>query len=467
MPLKVKTAMKNNEPEYKFTIKKYFCNKAEKYTVFAGTAILSAMFIYWLFTSEYSVFGIIAAAVSAALFLILSIKAAHTLFTSFLFQNDSQAAIEKEPKNILLKIFFGVILFDAALISFILVYKYLTGAADSLKETLEFLRGLDSRHYLDISREWYLSSGSIDRLCQIVFLPLYPTLVGFLNAFTGYDIISGLIVSGLCFAGAFCVLYRLLRLDMPHSDVIRTLKYLIIFPGCFFFAVPMTESLFLLLCVSSIYSARKDKWLLSGILGALCSFTRSVGLSLVIPLIIEWIYSLKKENKKVSGKTLRKAACILLVPLGFAAYIYINYAVTGDPFKFMYYQANHWSQHFGFFFNTAAYQLENIINSASWQTALGLWLANLLSLYSSLIIMILGAKKLRSSYAVWFICYYFVAMGATWLLSAPRYTLVMFPVAICLSELTKKKRTDIALFTVTLIFSALYLFCYLNGWQVW
>ena len=81
-------------------------------------------------------------------------------------------------------------------------------------QTLDFWTCTDSRHYLDIARDWYLSEGSIDRLVQLVFLPGYPLLVRAVMGITGDALTAGLLASALCFAGAGVLLYRLLRLDL-------------------------------------------------------------------------------------------------------------------------------------------------------------------------------------------------------------------------------------------------------------
>lgn len=155
--------------------------------------------------------------------------------------------------------------------------------------------------------------------------------------------------------------------------------------------------------------------------------------------------------------------------MGFAVYLYINYTVAGDPLQFMEYQSTHWGQNFGLFFNTAAYQMENAISywSKSPNVALGLWTANLIAAFSALTVMLLGAKKLRPSYTAWFLAYFFVAIGATWLLSAPRYLLVMIPLPMALSMLTRKRRTDWIVSCCCLVLGVAYLFAFIMRWQVW
>ena len=56
-------------------------------------------------------------------------------------------------------------------------------------------------------------------------------------------------------------------------------------PGCFFFATPMSESLFLLLTAAALYLARTCRPILSGLCGAGAAFTRSLVL-LPVPLAL-------------------------------------------------------------------------------------------------------------------------------------------------------------------------------------
>lgn len=160
---------------------------------------------------------------------------------------------------------------------------------------------------------------------------------------------------------------------------------------------------------------------------------------------------------------------LLAVPLGFAAYCFVNYTVAGDPFKFMEYQRVHWYQQLGWFFNTAAYQTENAVSAAGESTALlqGLWLPNLLAQLCSLCVMILAAKRLRASYTAYFIASFAVTIGATWLLSAPRYLAAVFTLPAALALLSTKKNTERALLALSALLFAAYFTAFLLRWQVW
>lgn len=445
-----------------------------------GLLALSALFVqWWCANPAVSIPGRISAFLSAALFGAVCLRFVPEWMK---FWSVGQGpgrlpaardeAASDAPAHIEVKIFFSFLAVNAAVILLVFLLRKGAGYGGTFLENLEFWRCTDSAHYLDIARDWYLSEGEWDRLVQLVFLPGYPIVVRLVNYVVGCDLYSGMIVSALSFAGAGCVLYRLLRLDMTHRDAARTLKYLCILPGAFFFTAPMSESLFLLLCASCVYCARTGKWTLGCLLGGLAAFTRSLGLTLFVPLFFEWIRAIRGgSDKEVGGKGRRalQGVSLLLIPAGFAVYCWINYLVSGDPFRFMEYQSVHWGQHLGCFFNTAAYQLEQAISSfsASPHNMLGLWIPNLISCFACLIMMLFAAGKMRPSYTAWFIAYFFIAIGATWLLSAPRYLVALIPVLIAVSILTKKPKVNMAATPCCVLLYLLYLYAFVMRWQVW
>ena len=135
----------------------------------------------------------------------------------------------------------------------------------------------------------------------------------------------------------------------------------------------------------------------------------------------------------------------------------------------MVYQREHWGQELGLFFNTAAYQLDNVI--ACWPgnitNLLGLWLPNVVFDFAALGVMVYAAKKMRPGYVAWFIAYYFIATGATWLLSSPRYMVSLLSFFLALSSLARTRTRDAALSTALIILNILYTIAFVMRWQVW
>jgi len=170
-------------------------------------------------------------------------------------------------------------------------------------------------------------------------------------------------------------------------------------------------------------------------------------------------------------KDLARGVCaLLLVPAGFAGYLWINYLVAGNPFQFMIYQHEHWSQGLGLFFNTAAYQTHYALDAAErgeYSTLMGLWLPNLAAVFGALAILLAAAKKLRASETAWAIAYYVIAVGATWLLSAPRYMAVLLPLPTGLALVSERKRVRIALYALLALGNVSYLVMFALRRGVW
>ena len=271
-----------------------------------------------------------------------------------------------------------------------------------------------------------------------------------------------MLVSILSFAGALCAFYRLVLIDCDEETALRAVIMLCLIPGAFFFVAPMSESFFLLLSALCLLYARKRKWLLAGAYGALASFTRSLGLLLFVPLFMETAADLLHGRKE----SRRGLAALAMIPLGFGLYCLINYFVAGNAFQFMVYQREHWFQELGLFFNTAAYQMRYALG-AKQETLMGLWLPNLIVLFSTPVILFAGAKKLRASYTLWAIAYYVVAVGATWLLSAPRYMAVLLPIPMTLARLGEKRWARIAIYEILAASELYYLTMFVLRRSVW
>lgn len=433
-----------------------------------GLLALAVLYILWLRQSHDSAWGKLLALCSAALFAGVCLR----FVPGWMRFWDPRAAlpepqVSSEPSHMGIKIFACLLAYVIFIHVLVYVLRGAAGYGWNFQDCLNFWTCTDSKHYLDIARDWYLSEGDWDRLVQLVFLPGYPLAVRAVSLLVGDQLIAGLLVSALCFAGSGVVFYRLMRLDHAHGYAMRALLFLCLVPGAFFFAAPMSESLFLLLSTGCLYLARKRKWFLACLLGALAAFTRSLGLALFVPVLFE-MTACCVRGKKGPGRFLPFLA-LLLIPGGFACYCLINYQVSGDFFKYMEYQSVHWGQRLGLFFNTAAYQLDNAV--WRWESDKpmfwGLWLPNLLAAFGALALMLPAAKKLRSSYTAYFLAYFFVAIGATWLLSAPRYLAVLLPLPMAMAALTEKKAAAMTLTLAEILAGFFYLLAFVLRWQVW
>ena len=425
-----------------------------------GIAVLAAIFALWCSRAQYGVVGMTAAVVATVGFAAVCLRFVPVWVSAWRDGEPFLLSDDNSHPHLCVQIFTAVVLWDVLIIAAVYILRRIFGSTDGFFDALDFWTCTDSGHYLDIARDWYLSEGSVDRLVQLVFLPGYPVIVRLFSAITGDTLAAGLIVSALCFAGANVMLYKLVRLDADHDTAFRAVKFLSLSPAVFFFVAPMSESLFLFCTLSCIYLVRRGKMLPGCLLGTYAAFTRSLGVILLVPVFFELVQRRARFRDYLTA---------LLIPLGFAAYCLINYLVAGDALKFMDYQHEHWNQQLGWFFNTAAYQTENAVYSFSQNKPnfFGLWLPNILAQLISLALMLFAVKKLRSSYTAYFLAYFIVAMGATWLLSAPRYITALFTVPVALAAVTQNRRADICITALTCLSGFAYLCEFVLRWQVW
>ena len=123
------------------------------------------------------------------------------------------------------------------------------------------------------------------------FFPLYPLLVRAVSvALLGHPFAASLLVSNAAFVGALVVLYLLTDLELGERAARTTVMLVSFFPTSYFFLMPYSESLFLLLAASAFWAARRGRWALAGASGALAALTRSVGVVLAPALLLEALH---------------------------------------------------------------------------------------------------------------------------------------------------------------------------------
>lgn len=192
----------------------------------------------------------------------------------------------------------------------------------------------DGVHYLKIAQDGYTANYSQ------AFFPLFPLLVRLLalvvpkhatlNTALYVDpayFWSGLILSNFFFILSLLVFYKLLRLDFNNKWSFKTVILLLTFPLAFYFGAIYTESLFLLLLVSTLYLLRRKKFLKAGVLIGLATATRVFGVLLILVYLIEVL-----KNKNFNIKSLFG---MMVSPLGLLGYMYYLKLNFGDALYFL------------------------------------------------------------------------------------------------------------------------------------
>jgi hypothetical protein len=127
-----------------------------------------------------------------------------------------------------------------------------------------------------------------------------------------------------------------------------------------------------------------------------------------------------------------------LVPLGFVWYLFINYQVTGDPFAFQEIVRQKWYKSLTW----PWVGIWNTFESFSWRKRSEIWLIfvpELIFVGLTFIATIISFIKLRPSYAMWMASNWLLITSTSFILSTPRYSLLLFPIPILLARVTRHR----------------------------
>ncbi len=303
----------------------------------------------------------------------------------------------------------------------------------------------DAIHYMDIAQYGYTTDG--DRKFDLAFFPFYPLLVRIASYVIGNYIVSGIVVSGIFSIAAAYFLKKITLLDYSKEMALSAVLFLFIFPTSYFLHLPYTESLFLTLSIGAFYFARKSLWLWAGIFGLFACMTRINGLFLVPALLFEIFY-----EYRASKSFNRRWLWILLVPIGFLVYLFVNYYVTGNALTFLTYQKEHFTKSLDFPWKGIIETFKSLNRSPNDSMMIGY--QELLFVGIGLLATIFSWLKQRKSYSVWMTLNWVLFTSTSFILSVPRYTLTLFPMFIAFAFLSEKNYSFKILIT---IWSILYL----------
>ena len=323
----------------------------------------------------------------------------------------------------------------------------------------------DARHYIFIAENWYTNEG--DDALLIVFFPLFPLFIRVFNLITHNSFYSAQIINAAATALTAGFTYvTLIPVIGEKRARIGAFVYLLL-PGAIFLNSPMSEPLFMLFSVLVFNSVQKRRFILAGIFTALAGFTRSLGVLLAVPVALTGlglIVKLIKERKPFAGTLGRVLLGLAISTFGTLGYLYINYNINGDPFKFLEFQWSNWNQKASPFFDTPRYFLHYIKYSVINKPAnlVSLWIPGLIAIFGSLLLILVKTKKLPAAYTVFFLCYYAVAVGCTWLLSSVRYLCAALPLTAAIAHSCDKRYKTVPVFILLFVLYLSYMLMYMK-----
>lgn len=292
----------------------------------------------------------------------------------------------------------------------------------------------DGNNYLSIAKNGYQATGNY----SFAFFPLYPLLIAGFSHLVSFPFFVAWFISIFSFIGSIILLRKIILLDFSEKIAQSAFFLLLLFPTSFFFFATYTESLFLLFVLASIYSFRKEKYVLSAVLAAGASATRLAGLG----LIFFFAYEIFVSKKRHLG--LRYVPIIGTI-IGTAAYMLYLYLTKNDPFYFFTVQRTEFHRAALVFplQTVVAIPIKWLINRenvfAQWFT--GIMFAEIVCSLIFLKLLILGFfKKIRTSYLIFALFAWSLPLVTGTPSSMLRYVLVLFPGFITLAVLLEDKR---------------------------
>ncbi len=288
----------------------------------------------------------------------------------------------------------------------------------------------DAAWFLTIATRGYdVADGSA------AFFPLYPLSIRLVAGLPGIGPLgAALIVSNLCFAGALVMLHGLTRLEGMSRETARlTVLLLAIFPTGFFFLAPYTEGPFLLASISAFWFARRDRWWLAALAGALAAGTRSVGVLIALALCVEAALQHRRLGRTL-GPRVAAALAVGVGPLLYLAWWRVQHGDATVPWT----AQRNWSREARWPWTTLAEGVGD-----AWRLG-GYWLVDALVVGVILLAVIAGLRWLRPTYSVYAIASLALPLVYAWptrpLLSMPRFVAVIFPAFWVLARASERRR---------------------------
>lgn len=315
------------------------------------------------------------------------------------------------------------------------------------REWLEIWNRWDSINYQKLAQNGYAATG--DNAPLLVFYPLFPWAVRLVRPIVSDYLVAAFLVSTIASMVLVIVFFRLVKLDHSKEFARRAVWFLFVFPTSYFLHIGYTESLFLVLVVSSVFSARKQRWWLAGICGALACLTRANGVVLLPVLAVEAAHQYW-TTRRWNWQWL----WILVAGLGFAGYLLLNQHVTGNAFAF----TSIMQQNFFKSLSSPATGIRAVLHAMNRNPSEAEMVGTqeFLFILLGLICTIVSWVKLRPAYAMWMTGNWLLFVSVSFVLSVPRYTLTMFPIFILFAMLAAKRVWMSAITVWSILYLALF-----------
>ncbi len=306
----------------------------------------------------------------------------------------------------------------------------------------------DSSWYIEIAKGGYKTQ------LQTAFWPLYPWLMARLHDILGTTYASCGIVISLCsFVVAVYLLGLLVFRYFRLSTALAAMALFAFSPTSFYFDAVYTESLFLALSIAAVYASTTNRFLIASILVMFATLTRNTGIILSVIVVFDYLRWRKIGFKLWQSqwwKGLNRDACWLPIPIiGLFFYcIWLNWKF-GNPFAFLTAE-KHWYRVYMPAWETYTKSWYLLFDSHQTTLSNGYLLFEIATFSVAILFILLGLRYISRSEA--FLGWWVYILAVTWiastepsmnipdyLVSFPRYLLMLFPGIVYLADILRPK----------------------------
>lgn len=328
-----------------------------------------------------------------------------------------------------------------------LVIAHATGRAESYCGNMYgYWAKWDAPHYIGLIKNWYVNEG--DARFHIVFFPMYPLVCRvLLPIFGGNADVSAMVVANCSAVAAGALMYQLTALERSERTAVRAVRLFFLNPLSFFLSIPYTESMFLLLTIASVYLARRRKYGAALIIGAMCAACRLMGIAVAIPVFHAMLCDDRDSGRICAKQFAKRFAQCLAILAGLAAYLLLNWKVTGNPLQFWIYQRDHWYNTTGTLWNTFAYTMRYALEYDA-PMRLATWAPTVVLIYGTIGVLIAQMRRANAGDAAYGWAYMYMTIVPTWLISGPRYVSGLYCLYPMLADRAEKKWQSVLLMAV-------------------
>lgn len=333
----------------------------------------------------------------------------------------------------------------------------------------------DAVHYIRLAKGGYTAYYENGEPILLAFFPLYSIIVSCMKLIIPNYLLSGLLVSILCYIAGCCFFYALVVSEYGKEIGKRAVFYISIFPFSFYFGGIMTESLFFLTVSATLYYIKKHNWSVVALTGILASLSRMQGILIIIPATIEIIVTYKvfdlirkKQWNELWEKVIKNTFWVGLICVGPVIYLLCNYLVTGNAFQFLIYQEtiwNHGPQYIGNAINTIIRYITS--SKLVGATMVAIWIPQLILFILALLIMCYAVRRHADKYVLYFLFYTIMNYSLSFVISGARYMSTAVPMFFILAEFVERhKWIDKWITMISILLLGIYLTGYLFYKQI-